>query len=192
MDGGQFLHQFLFVVVDWVAVGHPVSFVHVTCVAMIIFHIVWLYVVPFFITEVTFFWWIVNIGQHVNVSFVPSHPWFALKCHRISFSFSCVLSPLACPFYLVSQSWNNYFLTSPFYFPRKLCHCSMCSCQVLHLMLFVLSKYSSMSYVLPVESPNWYIFMAKHLCSHGMYYLETTIPLWRRVTLSTVWKGSKI
>jgi hypothetical protein len=30
------------------------------------------------------------------------------------------------------------FVTSSLYFPGKLCHCRMCSCQVLCLTLFVL------------------------------------------------------
>jgi hypothetical protein len=87
-DGRKFLHPHSGMVADWVCMSHPVS--HITHV--------YRFKALHFSSQVTFWWWIVNIVQHGNVSFILPHH----CCHVIHgfhftapFIFSCGLDPMA-------------------------------------------------------------------------------------------------
>ena len=62
---------------DGVTVGHSVTLIHVAYVKVIILHSLRLYGFSSFITEITFCWGIVNIGQHVTS--LLSHHSIAVK-----------------------------------------------------------------------------------------------------------------
>ena len=68
-----------------VAVCHSVTSVNVTHMSIVILHSVRLQGVSTLITKVTFFWWIMNICQHVHVAFV-----FKYYCHGTTCPVPCV------------------------------------------------------------------------------------------------------
>ena len=73
----QFFRPFECATADEVTVGHSVTLIHIAHVKVIILHNLRLYGFSSFITEITFRWGIVNIGQHAYISLVP--PQFAFK-----------------------------------------------------------------------------------------------------------------
>lgn len=162
----QFLSPLPHVIADWAAIGHPVAFINIIHVMTIILHNEWFYGIPLFVTEVTSCWWILNVCQHVDVSFVPPYcccqdtpgPHTNVTPFQFHFLGSYILqyalpiwshSPTSFFFRSSNKSeeekkLHKQFVTSAIYFPSNLCHCSMCSC---HVLCLAFPKYTFMSYM---------------------------------------------
>jgi hypothetical protein len=66
---------------DGVTVRHSVPFVRIAHVLVVLFHYEWFHGMSMFITEITFYRWIVYVGQYVNVTFVsPYHSGQVTPC----------------------------------------------------------------------------------------------------------------
>ena len=104
----QFLCLFPQTVTDGVAVHHSVTFVNVTRMSIVILRNGRLQGVSTLITKVTFFWWIMNICQHVHDTFVlPNYCCHVTMCpdpNVAPFHFQCLASAVMWHFVMV---WCN-------------------------------------------------------------------------------------
>ena len=111
----QFFRPLECAAADGVTVGHSVTLIHISHVKVIILHNLRLYDFSSFITEITFHWGIVNIGQHAYVFSCPatvlpsSQPWFLRECLPFSVLLSSILWH-ASPVWPDSATTVNLFL----------------------------------------------------------------------------------
>jgi hypothetical protein len=88
-----------------------VSIVHIIHVMIMFFHGLWLYSVPLFITEDTF--WSVNISQYGNVSVLPRvTSGLCSNLSLVSVLLSFGLHPVTYLSYLVSELCSLFFIDS--------------------------------------------------------------------------------